>query len=416
MSILKLIWKSIRHHWLSSSLAVISIGLGTALFVSVISLREQAHANFTDVGIGIDAVLGPKGSPLQIVLNAVYHLEEMPGKIKWSYYKKVIADPIVEEAVPFCTGHSYAGYRVNAIDERFLEHFEYLPGKRFSFSEDKGGQGRMFQQRDEAVAGAVAAQALNFHIGSVFNPVCGVRSGDPVHENDHITIVGILAPTGTPHDRAIYIPLNTFYTLEGHGNDVANMAVDEDHREISGAYIKIRKIREGVVHPGLQGFQYNIAQSTSAQLVVPNEVLPRLFGIFGWVDRTLLGISFLVTILSGLFLFVALISALRERRRDIAILRALGATRQTVFSMVIVESTVIAILGGVLGLVTGHILVGMASSIIKVETGLQFSAWCLSTGDVWILPGVGLLGILSGIIPAIQTYRLGVLRNLTPLS
>ena len=416
MNMPMLIWKSIRHHWLSSGLAVASIGLGTALFVSVSSLREQAHANFTDVGIGIDAVLGPKGSPLQIVLNAVYHLEEMPGKIRWSYYKKVASDPIVEEAVPFCTGHSYAGYRVNAIEREFLEHFEYLPGKCFSFISEKGGEGRLFQQRDEAVAGAVVARALNLHLGSVFNPVCGVRSGDPVHENDQIRIVGILAPTGTPHDRAIYIPLNTFYTLEGHGGDVASMAIDEDHREISGAYLKIRKIRGGVIHPGLQELQYNIAQSPAAQIVVPNEVLPRLFAIMGWVDRTLMCISFMVTILSGLYLFVALIAALRERRRDVAILRALGATRQTVFGMVITESTLLAIMGGIFGLLGGHVLVNIVASIIKVETGLQFSAWYVSTGDLWILPGVGMLGILSALIPATQTYRLGVLRNLTPLS
>jgi putative ABC transport system permease protein len=405
-----------RQHALSSAMAVISIGIGVALLASVVSLREQAHNNFTQSGLGVDAVLGPKGSPLQIVLNALYHLEEMPGKIPWTYYRKVTEDPIVEESIPFCTGHSYAGYRVNAIDNRFLKDFEYIPGKRFSFAAGNGGQGRLFEQRDEAVAGWTVAQELHLHLGDTFHPVCGVRSGDPVHENDLLRFVGIMAPTGTPHDRAIYIPLNTFYTLEGHGADVARMCVDEEHREISGAYLKIRKIRGGAVHPGLQELKYNINQSSAAQLVVPNEVLPRLFAIFGWVDKTLFSISILVTILASLFLFVALLSALRERRRDLAILRALGATRRTVFGLVLAESTVLALLGAVAGLAGGHGIVAIGAHLIRVETGLRFSAAFLSSADLCVLPAVLMLGLVAGTIPAVQAYRLGVLKNLTPIS
>ena len=103
-----------------------------------------------------------------------------------------------------------------------------------------------------------------------------------MHANDNIKFVGVMAPTGTPHDRAIYIPLKTFYTLEGHGKEVEAMALDEEHREISGAYLKIKRIRGGALHPGVQDLKYNINQSTQAQLVMPNEVLPRLFDIIGW--------------------------------------------------------------------------------------------------------------------------------------
>ena len=111
MSFWRIIFNSIRQHIGSSILAVVSIWLGVALLIAVFSLREQTHKTFTEIGTGIDAVLGPKGSPLQIVLNAVYHLEEMPGKLKWTYMKEVEKSPIVVEAIPFCTGHSYGGYR-----------------------------------------------------------------------------------------------------------------------------------------------------------------------------------------------------------------------------------------------------------------------------------------------------------------
>jgi len=186
--------KSLWRHRLSSLLAVVSIALGAALLVSVVSLREQTHRNFIQEGLGVDAILGPKGSPLQIALNALYHLEEMPGKVKWTYYRKVLASEVVESGIPFATGHSYAGFRVNAIDDRFFTEFEYLPGRHFSFQPADGGQGRCFQAREEAVAGAEAARALDLKLGTTFNPTCGINPGDPVHRNDTIRFVGIMAP------------------------------------------------------------------------------------------------------------------------------------------------------------------------------------------------------------------------------
>lgn len=416
MRLWRIVLKSLHQHSLSTGFAVVNIALGVALLIAVISLREQAHANLTQVGLGVDAILGPRGSPLQIVLNSLYHVDEMPGKIRWTYYQKVLADPIVQEGIPFCTGHSYAGFRVNAIDGRFLSDFEYLPGMKFSFKTQDGGQGRPFAGRQEAVAGWAVARELGIRLGQTFNPVCGVRTGDPIHVNDNIVFVGILAPTGTPHDRAIYIPLNTFYTLEGHGEATSRMAVDEQYREISGAYLKIKRVRGNALHPGIQDLRYNINQSSEAQLVVPNEVLPKLFEIIGWVDGAFLAIAVLVTVLGTMCLLVALVSALRERRRDIALMRCIGATRRTVFGLVLSESLVISIFGGLLGLVLGHGIVWVGSQYIKVETGLRFSWLHLSGGDVALLPALLVVGVLAGLFPAMQAYRLGVLRNLRPVS
>ncbi len=416
MTFRQIVWKSLRQHWLSTLLAVFSMALGASLLVAVISLREQAHRNFTQQGLGVDAVLGPKGSPLQIILNALYHLDEMPGKIRWSYYEEVLKDPVVADGIPFITGHSYAGFRVNAIDDRFFTDFDYLPGKHFSFNPADGGQGRIFQASHEAVAGWAAANTLHLHLGDTFCPVCGVHAGDPVHVHDVITFVGIMAPTGTPHDRAIYIPLKTFYTLEGHGASVAAMATDLSTREISGAYLKIKRIRGGALHPGIQDLKYNINQSAAAQLVIPNEVLPQLFDIIGWADRVLFAMALLVTLLATLFLFVTLLGALRERRRDLALLRSLGANRRTVFGLMLAEALVMTGAAALIGLLLGHALVGLGSHYIDVETGLHFSAYYLSLVDYLMLPGMLCLGTLAGFIPGIQAYRLGVLKNLTQIS
>jgi putative ABC transport system permease protein len=415
MSFLQILLRSMARHRLSTLLALLSTMLGVALLIAVVSFREQSHRRFVTEGTGVDAILGPKGSALQIVLNALYHLDEMPGTVKWTYYEKVRRNPLVVDAIPFATGHSFAGFRVNAIDDRFFTTFEYRPGKRFSFLPEEGGQGRAFAQGREAVAGWAAARALHLTLGSAFNPVHGVHSGDPVHIHDTFHFVGIMAPTGTPHDLAIYIPLNAFYTLEGHGAAVARMAIDPTHREISGAYLRLRRIRGGAMHPGVQELKYEINQSPDAQLVVPNEVIPQILNIIGWADRVIFLLGAMVVGLGVAFLFVVLVTALREQRRDLAMLRMLGANRGTVFGLILSEALLLSAAGTLCGLAAGHELVSVGSQYVARETGMLFSAQYISTADIWVLPIMLLLGAIAGLLPALQAYRLNVLENLRAL-
>lgn len=416
MSFWQIVIKSLRQHRFSSILAAASIAMGIALMVAVYSFKAQTHRTFTQVGLGVDAILGPKGSPLQIVLTALYHLEDMPGKIKWESYKAVENDRIVAQAIPFVVGHSYGGVRVNAIDSRFLTEFEYMPGKTFSFEKEKGGSGRPFKNPREAVAGWAAAKALNIQLGEGFHPVCGVHEHGPVHKEDQLTFVGVFAPTGTPHDRAVYIPLETFYGLQGHPRETAIMAENVEHREVSGAYIKFKRIRGGAVHPGIQDLKFAVNQSDRNQLVVPAEVMPRLHNIIGWVDRVLIAIAIMLTVLSSLFLFFSLLQSLREMRRDLALFRALGATRMSVMGLILSEALIVSISGGILGLVFGHWLIDIGSQFIKIETGVGFTATYVCLIDWLVIPGTALLGLVAGFIPGIQAYRLSVIQNLSPVS
>jgi putative ABC transport system permease protein len=416
LSFWKIVLKSLKYHRFSNSLAAFSIAMGIALLVAVYSFKEQSQNTFSQAGIGVDAILAPKGSPLQIVLNAIYHLEDMPGKIKWIYFEEVQKARIVTQAIPFVVGHSYGGVRVNAIDSRFLTEFEYMPEKTFSFSEKAGGKGRPFKNSHEAVAGWAAAKKLKILPGQTFNPVCGVQEDSPVHQTEHITFVGVMAPTGTPHDRAIYIPLETFYGLEGHPRETVLMGSRKQHREISGAYLKIKRIRKGAIHPGIQDLKFAINQSDRNQLVIPAEVMPRLKNIIGWVDRVLIAIAIILTLLASLFLFFSLLQSLREMRRDLALFRALGATRKSVMGLVVSEALIISLFGGLLGLALGHWLISLGSHYIKIETGVAFTAGYLSTADWLIIPGTALLGLLAGLVPGIQAYRLGVLKNLSPVT
>ena len=416
MSLWAIVLRSLRRHWLSSLLAVTSIALGVSLLVCVLSLREQTYRNFTRVGLGVDAILGPKGSPLQVVLNGLYHLEDMPGKVSWSYYEAVAGHPLVVQAIPFCVGHSYGGFRVNAVDGRLFGEFEYEDGRKLSFDPSRGGAGRPFSASMEAVAGSEAAKKLGIRLGDKFNPVCGVNENDPVHANEFITFVGIMAPTGTPYDRAIYIPLLSFYGLEGHPAETARMSEEEEYREISGAYLKIKKIRQGAIHPGIQDLKFEINQGDEAQFVVPNEILPRLFNIIGWVDNVLAAIAALVTVMAAAFLFTALYNALQQRRRDIALMRSLGAHRRTVFGLILVEALFLSFVATIVGILVGHVLVAVGAHFIEIETGVRLTGLYLATSELWILPVGLILGALTGLVPALQAYSVNVADNLLPIA
>ena len=413
MSFWRIVFNCIRQHWFSACLAAASIAAGIALLVAVYSLREQSRETFTQSGLGVDAILAPKGSPLQITLNAIYHLEEMPGRILWADYLDLKKNRLVEQAIPFATGHSYGGFRVNAVERGFLTEFEYKPGQVFSFDPQAGGQGRAFDSGHEAVAGWAAAKEGGLKLGDNFNPSCGLDEHAAVHKHDHMKIVGIMAPTGTPHDRAIYIPLSTFYGLHGHPNETVQMAHDHHLRQISGAYLKLKRIRKGALHPGIQSLKFEVNQSPNRQLVIPNEVMPRLLGIIGWVDKVLLAIAFILTLISVLFLFFSLLSSLREMKKDLALLRALGARRAVVMGLIVCHGAVVSLVGGIVGLMAGHGIVAVGARYIYAETGVSFSAAYVSWLDYAVLPGVLALSFLAALIPGVQAYRLSVQRHLS---
>lgn len=407
MSFLGILLRNLRTHRLSAALAVVATMLGVSLVLAVTSLREQAHRYFATQGLGVDAVLGPKGSALQVALNALFHLDEMPGTFPWRAYEQVRGHEVVADAFPFVTGHSYRGFRVNGVEARFLTEFEYEPGRRFSLAD-----GRVFQTGGEAVAGSETARSLGLKVGGRFAPTHGVRSGDPVHAEDVTTFVGILAPTGTPHDRAIYVPLGAFYALEGHGDEVARMAADLDAREISGAYLKLRRVRAGALHPGVQQLKYQVNRSPGAQLVVPNEVLPQLLHLIAWADHVIFLLGVMVTGLGLAVLFVVLVTTLRQQRRTFAMLRMLGAGRRTVCGLILAEAALVSLAGAGLGWIGGYALVALGALAVARETGILFSPAFVSSAHLWVLPAMPLLGGLAGLLPAWEAYRMSVLRNL----
>ena len=407
--------KSLTHHKLSTVVTVISVALAAGLVMSVFCIRNQTYDAFTGGPVGFDAVLGARGSQLQLVLNAVFHLETSPGNIPWEVYQAVKRNPNVVLAIPYAVGDNYRGWRIVGTDNQLFTDFEYRKGKKSKVSPG----GRLFDPlKKEAVVGSYVADKTGLKVGSKFHPFHGLVFDESMRHADEYTVVGVLEPTNSPSDRVVWIPIEEFYRMSGHVlrgagevyTPVAGQEIPDKDKEVSAVMLKLKNPQAGFLLD-----QTINKQGKVATLAWPiGKVMADLFGKIGWVNDILTLVAYLVVIVAAGSILASIYNTMNERKREFAILRALGARRYTVFTAIVAESASIALMGTLFGyLVYGAILIG-AAVIVREQTGValdvfQFNRVLIITPLVMVLLGAG-----AGIIPAVKAYSTDVATNLAP--
>ena len=397
-------WKSLQQHALSTWIAAASIALAGGLLMSVWVLRAQAENTFANSNCGFDAVLGPRGSQLQLVLNSIFHLEASPGTIPGNTAAMLKRNPLtrnaVKDAIPIAVGDNYKGYRLVGTTSAIFESHEYAEGKKFCLA----GQGSWFDEgKKEAVAGSFAAGKLGLEVGDTFKPYHGLTYVETSQHEDVYTLVGILESTGTPADRVIWIPLKGIQTMDGHRDDLQD--------DISALLITLRSKKAIVMLDPMfnkQGKDFTFASITP--------VMTQFFQKFSWFEKVLELVAYLVGISAAASVLAILYNILNEKRREIAILRSLGARRGTLVSIVILQSTGIAFLGVLLSFGFYFIVASAASGIIREQTGVVLDLFKFQEVFIWVPAGMLALGVISGIMPAVVAYSTEVSRNLAPTS
>ena len=452
-------WRSIQQRAFPSALTGLSIGLGVSLVVAVLVVHSVIDQSFRRGSQGYDVIVGAKGGQLQLVLNTVFHLSQPTENIPYSYYKEFVEGkfvPAVETAVPVCMGHDYKGCRVVATEPSFFEELTYHEGKEYKFAE---GRNFAWDEPFEAVAGAVAARSAGLEVDGTFRPVDSVARGDEQfsrHDHPPFTVVGILAPTGTPNDQALFINIEGFYRFPCHtggpsfsekllagSGDAADSSPDEseqagepagaDHardevddpehaeHEHEGIPVEDRELTAILVatvldqHPELaMGLPRIVNEEPVAQAVMPARVIAELFdGIIGNVQLILLVLAVLVVVVAGIGILVSIYNSMNDRRHEIAVMRALGASRWTVMSVILLESILLSLGGGAVGLLLGHGLIGVLGPMIAEETGVFVSALQFQLVELILIPGLIVLATLVGYLPAVSAYQTDVAKALT---
>jgi len=417
MTLFSIVRRSLRQHALSSAVTVLSVGLAAGLTMAVFAIKTQTYDAFTGGPVGFDAVLGARGSQLQLVLNTVFHLETSPGNIPWSMYTEMRDDPRVEVAIPYAVGDNYQGFRIVGTIPEIFTKFQYR--KDQSFQVESGG--RFFDaEKKEAVIGSYVARKTGLTVGSTFNPTHGLNVDPKMLHKDLYTVVGVLQATNSPSDRVVWIPIEGIYRMSGHvlqGTGTIyrakeGEAIPEEYKEVSAVMLKFGSPQTG--------FRFDAQinkQGKVATLAWPiARVMAELFDRIGWVNRILAMVAYLVVVVAAGSILASLYNTMNERRREFAILRALGARRTTVFSAIVLEAVAITVLGVVVGFAVYGAILSAAFVIVRAQTGVVIDAFKMDPA-LWLTPiGLVIIGALAGLVPAFKAYRTDVASNLTPLS
>lgn len=417
-TLLLMVRRSLRHHALSTLVTVTSVALAVGLTISVFAVTEQTRDAFTGGRIGFDAVVGARGSPLQLVLNSVYHLETSPGNLPWKVFQELRRDPMVETAVPYAVGDNYRGWRIVGTTPELFERIEFRKGQKLSLHEG----GRTFDpSRREAVIGSTVAAREGMTVGSAFEAYHGVTTFDPKQRHEgEFTVVGVMQPTNTPSDRVIFIPIEGVFRMGGHvlrgtGEEFTakpGEAIPDEAKEVSAVLLKMRSPAFGLAMAHRINNQGRVA--TMAYPIATQ--VAELFDKLGWVVRVLEMTAYLVVVVAAGSILASLYNTMNERRREFAILRALGARRSTVFSAIVLESTVIAAIGCAVGVLVYAGILAAAAVVVKRATGVVLDPWTMHPA-LWAVPlAMTVLGALSGLLPAWNAYRTDVADNLSPTS
>ncbi len=445
MTLFGIAWRNIRQRALTSALTVLSLALGVALVVATLvtgNVVRQAFASGT--GLGYNMIIGAKGSPLQLVLNSVYYISRPIENVPWGVYEEFLPADRRDDgrdgrfasstavAVPICMGDYWQGYRVIGTNAAMFDRLTRGGGRPYRFA---AGRNLRDENYFEGVVGAAVADRYGLKLGDEFSPTHGADDG-PKH--DPFRVVGILERTDTPVDRGVFVNMEGFYLQEGHakpideadepvadieaGNEAAEAGIPVD----SGGTKPLRKIQREVTSILLEtasaaglppeltamGVRTAINEGRDAQAALPIGEIRQLLDLFVRpLELLLLLITAMVVVVSAVGILVSMVGSTLERKRDVAIMRALGARRSHVLSTVLVEAVLLAVAGGVAGWVLGHLLVGAIGPWIATNAGV--SAGVLSAApqaELLLVPLLVGLAILAGILPAVAAYRTDVAR------
>jgi putative ABC transport system permease protein len=493
MNLVTIVRKNLAKRLLSTSLTILSVGLGVSMVIAVMVVQQETEKSFNQTSVGYDLIFAAKGSQLQATLNTLYHLETSTGIIPYSLYEAAKADPRVERVFPKYVGDSYSGFRVVGTSYDFLEQAEPRRGLPFQIAD-----GRFFDSPLEAVLGSEVARRLNHRVGDQIFITHGLSEPAPgaeahVHDDVPVTIVGILRPSGTANDRVLFTDLYTTHALHdpffhlhdndddhehdhdhdhsshnheqshenhnhdhghghedhghehnhdnGHGHDEQN-AHTHDHdivaesidirsmielKEIDALLVKFTNPAAALQVAGLINFPTpdnpllarNMMRDPffrykdQIMAVVPAMQIASLMSIVGNAEQVLRLVAWFVVIVALFGVLIAIYNTMEERKRDLAIMRALGARRFTVTIIILLESAAICLFGALAGLAGGHLIVHFSSPMLAEIAGIVIHGFNVGTDQILLVSLTVLAGILTGIIPALKAYSTDAVGNLS---
>lgn len=392
MNALHYVTAQLARRPLQTALSILLLALGVATLVFVLLVQNQMTRNLTRDAAGVDMVVGAKGSPLQLILSAVYHVDVPTGNVPLSAVETLRANKLVASAMPLSLGDNYRGFRIVGAEPALLAHY--------------GGtlaQGALWQGRLQAVIGAEVARTTGLTVGGAFFGAHGLSADGPVHDDAEYRVVGVLAPTGTVLDRLVLTDLESvWFVHEGEATDPTEREILMAEREVTAILVRYASPLAAAILPR------QVNADPRLQAAVPANEVARLFAVVGAGIDTMRAFAAILFGAALLALFVALMNALEERRYDIAILRLLGASRARVAALLLLEAWMLAAAALLLGVLLAMVGVAVVGQWLAQARSFPLSPfdWPAEVGLVLLLAAC--VATLAALLPAWRASRMQV--------
>mgnify|MGYP001790833932 CR=1 FL=1 len=415
MLILRLAIASLFARALTVGMTTLAIALSVALFLGVEKIRTGAKASFADTISGTDLIVGARSGSVQLLLYSVFRIGNATNNVTWESYQDIAARPDVEWIVPISLGDSHRQFRVMGTSVAFFDHYKYRQGRDLAVAE-----GAIMSDLFDAVIGADVAKTLNYSINDPIIVAHGIASFKE-HDDQPFRISGILEKTGTPVDRTVIVSMEAIEAIhvdwQGGGRIPGQSTPVEQIRQMDLTPKAVTAALVGVESP-LQTFSLQRAINNYPEepllAVLPGVALQELWAIVGVAETALLAVSGMVVVTALIGMMATMFSALNERRREMAIFRAMGARPNMILSMLVLEAALTATFGALLGLSLLYLGLVIAQPIIDSAYGLWLPIEFPSTRELAVFLGVVVAGAIVSLVPALRAYRLSLADGMLP--
>ena len=416
MKLIKLSLQNLLHKPLQLTLSLILFSLGIGLVALMMILNKQITQKFENNLAGIDLIIGAKGSPLQLVLNGLYHIDAPTGNIPLKEVQAFMNPnhPVIKKAIPLSLGDSYQGFRIVGTN------MDFPPLYKATLSE-----GAWWQNPMEVVIGSIIASTTHLHIGDTFVSSHGLTTDD-INQHDHAPyiVVGIMKSTDAVADQLILTSAESIWQVHEHPMEAVPVAeiidstaahhdeADEhEHEQIIPDTLQPEHdittllIQFKARNMQTLNMQRNINQNTQLQAATPAIEINRLFSMMGIGFDAIQMLAWIIAFVSGLSIFISLYNSLKERRQELALMRTMGARPATLFQLIALEGLLIAFLGFVVGIITAHLVLYFGADKIFEMYKYRINPFAFIMEEFLLLIGALMIGLVAALIPAIQAYR-----------
>jgi len=386
----------LRARPLQVALNVLLLALGVGTVVVLLLASRQVESRMLQDAQGVDLVVGAKGSPMQLVLSAVFHVDVPPGNIPLPDARELMKHRSVKEAIPLALGDSYRGHRIVGTDHAFPRHY----GATLAV-------GALWTKSMQAVLGAEVARTSGAKVGDRIVGAHGLggdsSAGGHLHDDAPYEVVGILAPTGRVIDRLVLTAVESVWAV--HGTEEA----DDADQELTALLVRFASPLAAATLPR------QVNATATLQAASPAYESARLFRMLGVGVELFRAFGVVLVLAAGLSVFIGLANALEERRDDLAVMRMLGARPSRLFGLMVGEGLLLTAAGAAVGLLIGHAATGVLGMMLAAQGQAPITGLAWAVEELWIVAGVIVVGFFAALLPAIRAYRMDVAPRLAAI-